>query len=90
MQFSGLRAIRQTGHKEFILIALYLALSPWTVESPQGSCLGHLLFYTNDMPHELSKDKLTLADDSTVYYAAPTCSELNQVLRCEISILLIS
>lgn len=25
------------------------------------------------------------ADDSTLYYAAPTCSELNQVLSCEIN-----
>lgn len=55
---------------------------------PQGSCLGPLLFsiFTNDMPYILSKATLTMfADDTTLYYAAPTCSELNQVLSCEIS-----
>lgn len=38
------------------------------------------------MPYILSKATLTMfADDSTLYYAAPTCSEINQVLSCEIS-----
>lgn len=57
---------------------------------PQGSCLGPLLFsvFTNDMPYVLSKAKLTMfADDSTSYHAAPTWSELNLVLSCEISTL---
>ena len=36
------------------------------------------------MPYVLSKATLTMfADDSTLYYAGPTCSELNQVLSCE-------
>lgn len=55
---------------------------------PQGSCLGPLLFsiFSNDMPYILRKATLTMfADDTTLYYAAPTCSELNQVLSCEIS-----
>lgn len=57
-------------------------------EVPQGSCLRPLLFsiFTNDMPYVLSKATLTMfANDSTLYYAAPTCSELNQVLSCEVS-----
>jgi len=38
------------------------------------------------MPYILNKATLTMfADDSTLYYAAPTCSELNQVLSSEIS-----
>ena len=56
---------------------------------PQGSCLGPLLFsiFTNDMPYVLSNARVTMFADDSLYYAAPTCSELNQVLSCEISIL---
>ena len=57
---------------------------------PQGSCLGPLLFsvFTNDMPYAISKANLTMyADDSTLYYAAPTSVELSQVLSSELSII---
>ncbi len=37
------------------------------------------------MPFAMEQDSLTLyADDSTLYYAAATCSELNQVLTREL------
>ena len=57
---------------------------------PQGSCLGPLLFsiFTNDMPYSINNANLTMyADDSTLYYAAPTCTELNHVLSNELSII---
>ena len=55
---------------------------------PQGSCLGPLLYsiFTNDLPLAVKRASLTMyADDSTLYYAASTCSELNQVLTLELN-----
>ena len=55
---------------------------------PQGSCLGPLLYsiFTNDLPLAVKQASLTMyADDSTLYYAASTCSELNQVLTVELN-----
>lgn len=57
---------------------------------PQGSCLGPLLYsiFTNDLPYAIEQASLTMyADDSTIYYAALTCSELNQVLSSELNII---
>lgn len=56
---------------------------------PQGSCLGPLLFsiFTNDLPSVINKASLTLyADDSTLYYAASSIKELNQVLSKELDL----
>ena len=50
---------------------------------PQGSCLGPLLYaiFTNDLPSVLCKATVQMyADDSTLYYAAKTVSELDNAL----------
>ena len=50
---------------------------------PQGSCLGPLLFsiFTNDLSSAVKNASIVMyADDSTMYYAANTHNELNQVL----------
>lgn len=55
---------------------------------PQGSCLGPLLYaiFTNDLPSVLCKATVQMyADDSTLYYAAKTVSELGYVLPAELN-----
>lgn len=40
------------------------------------------------MPYAISKANLTMyADDSTLYYTAAICAELNQLLSSELSII---
>ena len=90
LQFSGLGAIWSDRSQRVYFNGAFSRCKSLDCGVPQGSCLGPLLFsiFTNDMPYVLSNARVTMfADDSTLYYAAPTCSELNQVLSCEISIL---
>lgn len=57
---------------------------------PQGSCLGPLLFsvFINDFPFAINKASVTIyADDSTVYYAAESCNEINVVLSKELDLI---
>lgn len=51
---------------------------------PQGSCLGPLLFsiFTNDLPLMLKQTSIGMyADDSTLYVAASTANELENILN---------
>ena len=53
-----------------------------------GSCLGPLLFsiFTNDLPYAVENAIVMYADDSTLYYAANTNNELNDVVSQELDI----
>lgn len=54
---------------------------------PQGSCLGPLLYtiFTNDLPHVLCKSSISMfADDTTLYLAGETISEVKQTLENEL------
>lgn len=57
---------------------------------PQGSCLRPSLFavFINDLAWGTERAEIMFnADDSTLYYAAPLCSKLNDVLNKELQIL---
>lgn len=57
---------------------------------PQGSCLGPILYtiFTNDLPSVLSKAGISMfADDTTVYLAAKSVSEIKTDLEREIEYL---
>ena len=53
-----------------------------------GSCPGPLLFsiFTNDLPYAVENAIVMYADDSTLYYAANTNNELNDVVSQELDI----
>ena len=51
---------------------------------PQGSCLGHLLFFTyiNDLPQAVRYSKVSMfADDTSLCYQSPDLTRLNEAIN---------